>query len=148
MKNKDFLTTATIIAALAVALGAFGAHGLKPLVSPERLEAFKTGVQYQFYHAFAIALTVIISQYIDDKWLRRSAWLFLTGILLFSGSLYVLTYFSAINTVQSKGFLTERTPFGEGGKWVGAITPLGGVCFLLGWICLTISISKNNTYPK
>jgi uncharacterized membrane protein YgdD (TMEM256/DUF423 family) len=138
MKNKDFLTTATIIAALAVALGAFGAHGLKPLVSPERLEAFKTGVQYQFYHAFAIALTVIISQYLDDKWLRRSAWLFLTGILLFSGSLYVLTYFSAINTVHG-------TPFGEGGKWVGAITPLGGVCFLLGWGFLTMVTVKNKS---
>jgi uncharacterized membrane protein YgdD (TMEM256/DUF423 family) len=131
MKNKDFLTTATALAALAVALGAFGAHGLKPLVSPERLEAFKTGVQYQFYHAFAIALTVIISQHLDDKWLRRSAWLFLTGILLFSGSLYILTYFSATNT--------------EGGKWVGAITPLGGVFFLLGWGFLTMAILKNKS---
>jgi uncharacterized membrane protein YgdD (TMEM256/DUF423 family) len=131
MKNKDLLTIATLLAALAVALGAFGAHGLKPLVSPERLEAFKTGVQYQFYHAFAIALTVTISQFLDDKWLRRSAWLFLTGILLFSGSLYILTYLSATNT--------------EGGKWVGAITPLGGVCFLLGWGFLTIVTVKNKS---
>jgi uncharacterized membrane protein YgdD (TMEM256/DUF423 family) len=131
MKNKDLLTIATLLAALAVALGAFGAHGLKPLVSPERLEAFKTGVQYQFYHAFAIALTVIISQFLNDKWLRRSAWLFLTGILLFSGSLYILTYLSATNT--------------EGGKWVGAITPLGGVCFLLGWGFLTMVTVKNKS---
>jgi uncharacterized membrane protein YgdD (TMEM256/DUF423 family) len=128
MKNKDFLTTATILAALAVALGAFGAHGLKQLVTPDKIEVFKTGVQYQFYHAIAIALTVIISQYMDDKWLRHSAWLFLMGIVFFSGSLYILTYFAAANI--------------EGVKWVGAITPLGGVCFLLGWGFLTMVTLK------
>jgi uncharacterized membrane protein YgdD (TMEM256/DUF423 family) len=129
MKNKDFLTTATILAALAVAFGAFGAHGLKQLVPPDKIDVFKTGVQYQFYHAIAIALTVIISQYMDDKWLRLSAWFFLTGILLFSGSLYILTYIAVVNS--------------EGGKWVGAITPLGGVCFLLGWFFLTMVTLKN-----
>lgn len=128
MKNQDLLSTATLLAALAVALGAFGAHGLKQYVLPEKLAPFMTGVQYHFYHAIALALTVIVSQFIDNQWIRRSAWLFLLGILLFSGSLYLLTYFAASHT--------------EGVNWVGAITPIGGVCFLLGWIFLTISISQ------
>lgn len=129
MKNKDFLATATLLAAFGVALGAFGAHGLKQYVLPEKLVPFMTGVQYQFYHAIALALTVIISQFIDSPWLRRSAWFFAFGILFFSGSLYLLTYLAATNT--------------EGGKWVGAITPIGGIFFLLGWVCLTITILKN-----
>ncbi len=98
MKNKDFLAAATLLAALAVALGAFGAHGLKQLVLPDKIEVFKTGVQYQLYHAFAIALTVLVSQFIDSPWLRRSAWFFTFGILFFSGSLYLLTYFAATHT--------------------------------------------------
>jgi uncharacterized membrane protein YgdD (TMEM256/DUF423 family) len=129
MNNNKFLIAATILAALAVALGAFGAHGLKQIVTPEKVEVFKTGVQYQFYHAIAIALAVIVSQFIDSPWLKRSANCFSLGILFFSGSLYLLTFFAATNT--------------EGSKWVGAITPIGGVFFLLGWIFLTIAIYKN-----
>jgi uncharacterized membrane protein YgdD (TMEM256/DUF423 family) len=128
MKNKDLLATATLLAALAVVLGAFGAHGLKQLVLPGKLETYKTGVQYHFYHALAISLTIIISQFIDSVWIRRSAWFFIVGILLFSGSLYLLTYLSASNT--------------EGGNWVGAITPLGGIFFILGWLALTRAILK------
>jgi uncharacterized membrane protein YgdD (TMEM256/DUF423 family) len=129
MKNKDFLMAATILAALAVALGAFGAHGLKQLVTPEKVEIFKTGVQYQFNHALGIAIMALVSQFIESPWLRRSAICFSLGILFFSGSLYLLTLFVVLNI--------------EGGKWVGAITPIGGVFFLLGWIFLTIAISKS-----
>jgi uncharacterized membrane protein YgdD (TMEM256/DUF423 family) len=128
MKNKAILITASLLAALAVALGAFGAHGLKALILPEKLEVFKTGVQYHFYHAFALALVGVVSQFIDNQWLKCSSWLFGVGILLFSGSLYLLTYFTIANT--------------EGGKWVGAITPIGGLCFIFGWLSLVLAISK------
>ena len=128
MKNKNLLATATLLAALAILLGAFGAHGLKQILPIEKVESFKTGVQYQFYHALAIALAVLISQYIDNIWIQRSIWFFIAGIVCFSGSLYLFTYFATVNT--------------EGGKMLGLITPLGGVCFLIGWILLTIGIGK------
>ena len=128
MKNKNYLAAATLLAALAIALGAFGAHGLKQLISVEKLETFKTGVQYQFYHAIAIALVVLISQFLDNQWIKRSIWFFIVGIIGFSGSLYLFTYFAVINT--------------EGGKWIGIVTPIGGLCFLIGWILLTIGLLK------
>ena len=90
MKNKNWLVAATLLAGLAVVLGAFGAHGLKTLVSPIQIKTFKTGVQYHFYHALAIAVAVLISQFIDSQNIKRSFVLFAVGILCFSGSLYGL----------------------------------------------------------
>jgi uncharacterized membrane protein YgdD (TMEM256/DUF423 family) len=128
MKNKDFLQTGLIVAGLAVALGAFGAHGLKQYVSPPQIDTFKTGVQYQMYHAFAIIIAVCISQYFDNQWIRRACWFFLIGILLFSGSLYLFTFFEAtsMNSV----------------RWLGPVTPLGGVCFLIGWVLTILGVRK------
>jgi uncharacterized membrane protein YgdD (TMEM256/DUF423 family) len=128
MKNKNWLITAFILCALAVALGAFGAHGLKRLVSPLQIETFKTGVQYQFYHAFAIALAVIVSQFTDDKRIIRVSRLFLEGIILFSGSLYALTF-------------AEIAGIG-GIRWLGVITPIGGLLFIYGWLLLAWSVYK------
>ena len=131
MKNKNYLATATLLAALAIVLGAFGAHGLKQILPIEKVDSFKTGVQYQFYHAIAIALAVLISQHIDNEWIKRSMWFFIGGIICFSGSLYFFTYLAVINT--------------EGGKGLGLVTPLGGVFFLIGWLLLTLGLMKNKS---
>lgn len=129
MKNKNGLIAATLLAGLAVILGAFGAHGLKTLVSPLQIETFKTGVQYHFYHALAMVLAILISQYIDNQNIRRSFGLFAVGILFFSGSLYGFTLSEALGT--------------EGVRWLGLVTPLGGLFFILGWINLSIGIYKS-----
>ncbi len=122
MKNTNWLITASILAAIAVAAGAFGAHGLKKLVEPQYLDTFKTGAQYQFYHALAIGFASLISQFVDNVWIKRANQAFLIGIILFSGSLYILVASKVVST--------------EGVSWFGAITPLGGIFFLLGWLSL------------
>ncbi len=129
MKNKNWLVTASLLAGLAVAAGAFGAHGLKKLVEPQYVDTFKTGAQYQFYHALAIGFATLISQFIDNQWIKRVNWSFLLGIILFSGSLYILTLGKVLAT--------------EGVNWMGAITPLGGLFFLFGWLSLAWGIHKN-----
>ncbi len=128
MKNRNWLVTAFILCGLAVALGAFGAHGLKRLVSPLQIETFKTGVQYHFYHAFAIALAVIVSQFTDDKRVNRVILLFMEGIILFSGSLYGLTFAEIAHV--------------EGAGWLGVVTPIGGLLFIYGWLLLAWSVYK------
>lgn len=129
MKNKNWLITASLLAGLAVAAGAFGAHGLKKLVEPQYVDTFKTGAQYQFYHALAIGFATLVSQFIDNQWIRRVNWSFLLGIILFSGSLYILTLGKVLNT--------------EGINWFGIITPLGGLFFLFGWLSLAWGIHKS-----
>ncbi|MDD4993295.1 MAG: DUF423 domain-containing protein [Paludibacter sp.] len=119
---KKVLTTAAISGMTAVMLGAFGAHALKKVISPEMLEVFKTGVQYQFYHTFALLAVGILMYFGESKALKWSANLFLTGILLFSGSLYALT-------------LTNI-------KMLGVITPFGGVAFIAGWVLLVVHLRK------
>jgi uncharacterized membrane protein YgdD (TMEM256/DUF423 family) len=128
MKNKNWLVAAFILCALAVALGAFGAHGLKRLVSPLQIETFKTGVQYHFYHAFAMALAVLVSQFIDNQYISRALRLFAAGIFFFSGSLYALT-FAEVGGI-------------EGVRWLGAVTPIGGAFFIYGWLLLAYGIYK------
>lgn len=108
--------------ALAVLLGAFGAHTLKNSLAPEMLTVYKTGVEYQFYHAIGLLIIGLIGFHIDSKWLKRSGLLLTLGILLFSGSLYVLAL--------------------TGIKVIGAITPIGGVSFVLGWIFLAVAVWK------
>ena len=129
MKNKNWLITASLLAGLAVAAGAFGAHGLKKLVEPQYVDTFKTGAQYQFYHALAIGFATLVSQFIDNQWIRRVNWSFLLGIILFSGSLYILTLGKVLNT--------------EGVNWFGIITPLGGLFFLFGWLALAWGVHKS-----
>ena len=99
------------------------------LVEPQFVDTFKTGAQYQFYHALAIGFATIISQFIDNQWIKRVNWSFLLGIILFSGSLYILTLGKVLNT--------------EGVNWVGVITPLGGLFFLVGWLSLAWGIHKS-----
>ena len=116
------------MAAIAVALGAFGAHGLKKIVPPETVQLFQTGVQYQMYHALALLLTGLIYEKSSPKLARTAGILFLTGIALFSGSLYLLTVARAAETtaLDKAGFLT----------------PVGGLAFIGGWLFLFLAAIK------
>ena len=127
--HKTILITAAIIGAITVALGAFGAHGLKDKVNEYALGIFETAVKYQFYHVFALLAVGILFQSFNATWLLWSARLFIAGIILFSGSLYLLTYFLANGN--------------ESMKWLGAITPLGGLSFIAGWLCIAVAIWKS-----
>lgn len=108
------------LGAIAVATGAFGAHGLKNIVHPEMLETWEKAVRYQMFHALAFfALVWAITHWpTQAKTITLSGWFFLAGVLLFSGSLYAMVL--------------------SGIKWFGAITPIGGVAFVAGWICMVI----------
>ncbi len=119
--DKLFLTLGSLLGGLGVALGAFGAHGLKTRLTADSLATFETAVRYQVYHAIALVLVALaISAWPGSRWSNAAGWLFFAGVILFSGSLYLLV--------------------GTGQRWLGAITPLGGVAFIAGWICLALSV--------
>lgn len=126
--HKPFLQAAALLGALSVGFGAFGAHALKKIVSEATVNVFETGVRYQFYHVFAIALIGILYRDFTNKWMLWAGNLFIIGIILFSGSLYAITYFKA----------AVKPNF----DWVGAITPLGGLAFIAGWVCMLAGIYK------
>lgn len=126
--HKSFLVWAAALGALSVILGAFGAHKLKELVPPETVSTFQTGVTYQFYHVFALLAVGILYAHMPSQQLVWAGRFFLLGILLFSGSLYVLTMLKATETVGLRG--------------IGAITPIGGLLFIAGWISLLIGVLK------
>jgi len=126
--HKGFLRTAAVLGVLAVTLGAFGAHGLKKIVPPETLGTFETGVRYQFYHTLALLAIAILFEKFPLRSIRYAGICFITGIVLFSGSLYLLTLLQATNTVGLRG--------------IGAITPIGGVFFIAGWLCLFLGVRK------
>ncbi|HRP57968.1 DUF423 domain-containing protein [Agriterribacter sp.] len=132
--SKQFIRYAAILGALSVALGAFGAHALKKLVEADVVATFETGVRYQFYHTFALLAIGILYRRMPTKIMEWAGILFISGIVLFSGSLYLLTYLNATETVGLKG--------------VGAITPLGGLCFIAGWICLFIQSLKPSVHHQ
>lgn len=120
------LATGATAAALSVALGAFAAHKLKTLTSPETVAMFQTGVTYQMYHAFALLLTGLLMASYQGKALTAAYWLFLIGIIFFSGSLYAMTMFKVAGT--------------EVPKWIGPITPVGGLLFIGGWISILLAV--------
>lgn len=126
--HKGFLRAGAIAGMLSVILGAFAAHGLKGMIGDHAIATFETGVRYQFYHALALMFTGILFREFNSGKTRAAGWFFLAGILLFSGSLYFLTYLQA--TVQ------------PGLRWVGAITPFGGVCFIGGWFMLFLAFFR------
>jgi len=113
---------AALLGFLAVALGAFGAHGLKAVLSPYARDIYQTAVEYQFYHAGALLLVAILQFRFELKLLRWSAWALLLGTLVFSGSLYILAV--------------------TGISWLGAITPIGGAALLAGWLLLAVAASR------
>ena len=118
--TNPFITLAAVSGMLAVALGAFGAHALKQRLDEYALGVFETAVQYHFWHSLALlAVGVIALGQPQIPLLRSSGWLFLLGIVVFSGSLYLLSL--------------------TGMRWLGAITPLGGLAFIAGWACLAVA---------
>ncbi len=114
-----FFTLGAVFAGLAVLFGAFGAHALRQSLSPEDLATFETGVRYQMYHAFGLVVVAWALTQWETTAVAASGWFFVAGIVLFSGSLYVLVL--------------------SGARWLGAVTPLGGVAFLIGWTLLAWS---------
>jgi uncharacterized membrane protein YgdD (TMEM256/DUF423 family) len=120
MRNQNILLAGAVFMALAVLLGAFGAHALKKILSPEMLTIYQTAVQYQFYHALGLLAVGIIGLHYPSKWIRLAGIFLIAGIVLFSGSLYVLAL--------------------TGVKILGAITPIGGVSFVIGWVMLVVGI--------
>ena len=120
---KLFLSLGSLLALAAVVIGAFGAHGLKARLSPEMLAVYQTGVQYHFYHALGIALVGLAFFHLPDNApLRAAGWLMTAGILLFSGSLYALAL--------------------SGQKWLGAVAPIGGTAFILGWAAFAWAVLR------
>jgi len=128
--HKRFLIIASLLSCLAVILGAFGAHGLKAIVPVESLSSFETGVRYHIFHGFALAIAGFASQRFSFKWTRYAGYFFITGIILFSGSLYALTLMKATDTVGLNG--------------IGIITPIGGLFFIAGWLALARAFSLKN----
>ena len=126
--QKGFLFLGSCLAGIAVILGAFGAHALKAKLEPDQLQVFETGVRYQMYHSFAIIIVGILYDKLNTDWSNYSGVLFLAGIVFFSGSLYLLS---------SKSLLGIET-----WKFLGPITPLGGLCLIAGWLILAINIYR------
>ncbi len=117
--DRTFLLVGALAAFVGVALGAFGAHGLRSRLSPEMLAVFETGVRYQMYHALAILIVALAAARLDGWLIRAAGWLFTGGIVLFSGSLYALAL--------------------SGVTLLGAVTPVGGLAFLAAWGCLVLA---------
>lgn len=120
--ERVFFSLGSLSALVAVALGAFAAHGLKARLAPELLAAFEVGVRYQMYHALALLGVAWAATKWPGAAVSAAGWLFVAGTVLFSGSLYVLAL--------------------SGVRWLGAVTPFGGAAFLAGWACLAWAVWK------
>ncbi len=125
---KPALLSGTILAMLAVIFGAFGAHYLKTIFTPDLLTSFETGVRYQFYHAIALLILGLYASQVEAKFIKTIFIFFLGGIILFSGSIYLLCAFKSASIIGLSG--------------LGILTPLGGVCFILAWAIWVVSIFK------
>lgn len=120
--DRTFALSGAISAFLAVAAGAFGAHALRARLAPDMLAVFETGARYQMYHALALFAVAWASNHWAGSPVRVAGWLFIGGTVLFSGSLYLLSL--------------------TGTRWLGAITPFGGLLFLCGWASLAIGVAR------
>lgn len=114
--SVQFGISGAVFAATAVGAGAFGAHALKTIVNPPMLAVYETAVRYQMYHALGLFIVTWLCRETSDRWAANAGWLFCAGILLFSGSLYIVAL--------------------AGISWMGAVTPLGGLAFIVGWLCI------------
>lgn len=117
---KNFLISGSVFMALAVAFGAFGAHVVEGILSSARFEVYQTGVQYHFYHALGLLIVGTVCFHASNKWMKWSGYAMIAGILIFSGSLYLLTLLDI--------------------GWLGAVTPIGGFAFILGWIFFFVGV--------
>ena len=122
---KPALLSGALMAMLAVIFGAFGAHYLKTIFTPELLSSFETGIRYQFYHSFALLFLGLYASH-AGKFVKAIFLSFLLGIILFSGSIYVLCAFKSADIIGLNG--------------LGILTPIGGVCFITGWLFLLMSV--------
>jgi uncharacterized membrane protein YgdD (TMEM256/DUF423 family) len=121
--TRIFLAIASALGGISVVLGAFASHALKDKLSQRALEIWETGTKYQMYHALALILVaLLISRFPDSTLLVVAGYAFVAGVTIFSGSLYALSL--------------------SGIKWLGAITPLGGAAFIIGWACLAVAALK------
>jgi len=118
-----FLIMGSLNAMFAIMLGAFAAHGLKKTLPDDLLNIFHTGAQYHFYHALGLLVVGLIAIHLPTSGVKWAGWLMLTGIILFSGSLYVLAI--------------------SGIRWLGMITPFGGMCFIGAWLILAWSLYRS-----
>jgi uncharacterized membrane protein YgdD (TMEM256/DUF423 family) len=126
--HKSFLSIAAVLGALSVALGAFAAHRLKEIVSPDAVAIFETGVRYQFYHVFALLFVGLLSERVNNKWMIWAGNCFIMGIIFFCGSLYILT---ALKAAESSHLTL-----------IGIATPVGGLFFIAGWLFLWLGVKK------
>ena len=122
--DRLFFALGALSAFVGVALGAFAAHGLKSRLDPAMLATFEIGVRYHMYHALALLGVAWAATRWPGPWVNAGGWLFVAGIVVFSGSLYVLAL--------------------TGARWLGAVTPLGGLAFLAGWLCLAWAALKSS----
>nr|WKN38384.1 DUF423 domain-containing protein [Tunicatimonas sp. TK19036] len=123
--QKFVLMTAAALGGLSVMIGAFGAHALQTTLEAQgRIETFETAVKYQFYHTLALFLIGLLMFRLQDRLLDYAAYSMMGGILVFSGSLYILCL--------------------SGVRWLGAITPIGGLLFIVGWVLLLLSVAKSS----
>lgn len=120
--NRTFVSLGAVLALVGVALGAFGTHALRDKVTPKDLETWHTAVQYHTLHAVGLVVIGLLCAHSGAKLVRTAGWLHVAGIAVFGGSLYVLVL--------------------SGQRWLGAVTPLGGLCFLSGWLALAVGIRK------
>jgi uncharacterized membrane protein YgdD (TMEM256/DUF423 family) len=114
--DRLFFALGAVLAGLSVAIGAFGAHGLRNSLSPEDLDIFETGARYQMYHALALLAVAWAYARWEAPLIQVAGWLFVAGLVIFSGSLYALVL--------------------TGQRWLGAVTPIGGLALLAGWVLL------------
>jgi len=125
-----FIKYAAISGMLAVITGAFGAHSLKEVLQPEQLQTFETGVRYQFYHTIALLFCGVLAERKPSKKINMAASSFIAGLFLFSGSLYLLSVRSILSI--------------ENLSWLGPVTPIGGLMFILGWVFMLLYANEKS----
>ena len=128
--HKDYIRTGALLGALSVILGAFGAHALKEIFTADILQVYETAVRYQVYHAFALLIVGIIYKEFTNKYIKLAGNFFIAGVILFSASLYAICF---IEYQHLSSLL-----------WIGAITPFGGLCFIIGWLLLFAGAVKKD----
>ena len=126
--SRKFIFLGAIFMASAIVLGAFGAHALKHTLSKDMLAVYHTGVEYNFYHALGLFAVAFVASFNESKKVKLAGYFMISGIILFSYSLYILS-------------ITKIT-------WVGAITPIGGICFIIAWILLALAIKEKSFTPS
>ena len=120
--ERTFLALGALSAGLAVVAGAFGAHGLRGRLSPDMMAVFETAARYHMYHALGLLAVAVVAGRLTGRGAMLAGWLFVAGTVLFSGSLYLLAL--------------------GGPRWLGAVTPLGGLCFIAGWVMLAWAVGR------